>query len=426
MLASVRESAVARLGSSVFYGWVVLAVTGVAIFASGPGQSHTFSVFVGPIGADLGLSKSQISSAYGVATLVAAFLLPRMGKLVDRFGQRRMLWLITLLLGVACLAFGAVGGLITLAVGFGALRFLGQGSLMLTSANLVAQWFSRKRGFALSLMVLGFAVSMAVHPPLGEWLIARYGWRWAWVVLGLMTWVLLLPPVLLLVVNRPEDVGLRPDGDAALAEGEAAPAIDGLDLKQGLRTPAFYLLTVGWFGIAMLVTTLHFYQVSILNHIGVGREIAARVFPVAALSMVLTMPFVGRMFDRFKTRYVFAAGLIVLAIALLSITFVHDLSTAIAYAIVFGVTNAFSMTMFGYLMPRYFGRKHLGSLQGAGQLVAVVGASLGPLPVGLAFDHLDGPLMTLRLLAIYPVICAILAVIFLRTPAGVSHPDYLE
>ncbi|MEZ5660179.1 MAG: MFS transporter [Burkholderiaceae bacterium] len=426
MFAAARDAAVARIRPRFFYGWIVLCVTGLALFVTGPGQSHTFSVFVGPIGADLGLSKSQIASAYGFATLVAAFLLPQMGKLVDRFGPRRMLVVITVLLGLACLAFGAVGGLITLTIGFGALRFLGQGSMMLGSANLTAQWFSRKRGFALSLMVLGFALSMAVHPPLGEWLIKQYGWRWAWVVLGLMTWILLLPPLLLLVINRPEDVGLRPDGDAAPASGQAEPEIDGLDLKQGLRTPAFYLLMLGWFAIAMLVTTLHFYQVSILNHIGVGREIAARVFPVAALAMVITMPFVGRMFDRFKTRYVFAAGLSMLALALVSITFVTDLTGAILYAIVFGITNAFSMTMFGYLMPRYFGRKHLGSVQGAGQMVAVVGASLGPLPVGLAFDYLGSPLLTLRLLAIYPVVAAVVAVMFLRTPSGVSHPEYLE
>jgi hypothetical protein len=82
--------------------------------------------------------------------------------------------------------------------------------------------------------------------------------------------------------------------------------------------------------------------------------------------------------------------------------------------------------MFGYLMPRYFGRKHLGSLQGTGQLVAVIGASLGPLPVGLAFDYLDSPTLTLRVLALYPLACAVAAALYLRTPAGVSHPKHLE
>jgi len=422
----IRDRLFAALNARAFYGWTILAVAGLGIFASGPGQSHTFSVFVGPIGEDLGLSKAAIAGAYGFATLVAAFLLPKMGRLVDRYGARRMSTAIALLLGVACIAFGAVGGLATLALGFGALRFFGQGSLMMCSANLVAQWFSRKRGFAMGLMALGFAASMAVHPPLGQFLIAQLGWRWAWVILGLTTWLLLLPPVLLLAIDKPEDRGLRPDGDAVPAAGEAAPAIDGLDLRAALATPTFYLLVAGWFGMSMLVTTLHFYQVSILTAQGVAAEIAARVFPVSALVLALAMPLVGRMFDRVRTRYVFAAGLLVMAAALFGVTLVGSLASAIVYAALFGLNNAFSLTMFGYLMPRYFGRKHVGSLQGTGQMVAVVGASLGPLPVGFAFDYLDSPTLVLRLLAIYPIACALAAALYLRTPAGVTHPKHLE
>ena len=422
----IRDRLFAALSARAFYGWTILAVAGLGIFASGPGQSHTFSVFVGPIGEDLGLSKAAIAGAYGLATLAAAFLLPKMGRLVDRYGARRMMLVVTLGLGFACLAFGAAGGIVTLALGFGALRFLGQGSLMMNSANLVAQWFSRKRGFAMGLMSLGFAASMAVHPPLGQFLIAQVGWRWAWVILGLTTWLILLPPVLLLLVDKPEDKGLRPDGDAAPAAGTAAPAIDGLTLPEALRTSTFYLLVVGWFSMSMLITTLHFYQVSILTAQGVSAEIAARVFPVSALVLAVSMPFVGRLFDRVRTRYVFATGLTILAAALLGVTLVSDLSSAIAYAALFGLNNAFSLTMFGYLMPRYFGRKHLGSLQGTGQLVAVIGASLGPLPVGLAFDYLDSPTLMLRLLALYPLACAVAAALFLRTPAGVTHPKHLE
>ncbi|MGH8707613.1 MAG: MFS transporter, partial [Burkholderiales bacterium] len=148
----MRERLFAALNARAFYGWTILAVAGLGIFASGPGQSHTFSVFVEPIGADLGLSKAAIGGAYGLATLAAAFFLPQMGKLVDRHGPRRMTTIVALALGLACMAFGAAGGIATLALGFGALRFLGQGSLMMNCAALVAQWFSRKRGFAMGLM----------------------------------------------------------------------------------------------------------------------------------------------------------------------------------------------------------------------------------------------------------------------------------
>ena len=166
-----RASLVRRVGQRMFYGWVIVWVAMLGIFASGPAQSHTFSVFIGPIAAELGLSQTAMASAYGLATLVAAFCLPLMGRFLDRAGARRMLAVVALVFGTSCAAFGLVGGMIWLALGFAALRFLGQGSLMLGCSNMVSQWFSQRRGFALGVMALGFAISMAVHPMVAKWLI---------------------------------------------------------------------------------------------------------------------------------------------------------------------------------------------------------------------------------------------------------------
>ncbi len=430
MVDGVRETIVSVINRRFFYGWTIVGVASLGIFASGPGQSHTFSVFVTPIGRDLGISSATIATAYGLATLAAAFLLPQVGRFVDRFGPRRMLLAIVVLLGLACLFFGAAANFLWLAVGFGLLRFLGQGSLMLGCANLVSHWFSRNRGLAMSLMALGFGVSMAVHPPLSQYLVVEIGWRQAWIVLGVLTWLTMLPPVLLLAYDRPEQLGLTPDGagrrDADDSAAPAAGGITGLTLRQALREPSFYILSFGWFGIAMLVTTLHFYQVSVLTAQGISAELAARVFTVSAVTMVAMMPVVGRLFDRFRTRYVFALGLLVTAAALLGVTLARDTGSTVVYALLFGLNNAFSMTMFGYLWPRYFGRLHIGSIQGTGQMIGVVGASLGPLPVGLAFDLAGSATLTIRLLALYPVVAAVMALLFLRTPAAVTGHEHLE
>jgi len=423
---TTRRGAVAAVGGRVFYGWVMLAVAGLGLFASGPGQSHHFSVFVGPISRDLGISSATIASAYGLATLVAALCLPYVGRLVDRFGPRRVSLVAVFGLGLACAFFGAASNYLWLVVGFGLLRFLGQGALMLNCANLVAQWFDTKRGFALGLMALGFAASMAVHPPLGAFLIAELGWRRAWLALGLVTWALMLPPLLFLVFDRPEQVGLRPDGAAAPTAGDDAPkAVAGLTLNAALRTAAFYILSAGFFAISMMVTALHFYQVTILQSQGVARDTAAFAFPVSAVVMVVMMPVVGRLFDRFKTRFVFAAALVVMAAALVAISVATDPPTTAIYAVLFGLANAFNLTMYGYLWPRYFGRRHLGSVQGTGQMLTIIGASLGPLPVGLAFDFADDATSVVRALALVPIACALLTPL-LRTPPGVPVADGLE
>jgi MFS family permease len=341
-----------------------------------------------------------------------------------------MLCAIVILLGFACLFFGAAANFLWLAVGFAFLRFFGQGSLMLGSANLVSHWFSRKRGLAMSLMALGFGVSMAVHPPLAQFLIEQIGWRQAWFALGALTWLLMLPPIFLLVHDNPERLGLRPDGDEAREPEGSAEAgearITGLTLQEALRERSFYILSLGMFAIAMLVTTLHFYQVSILTAQGVSTEVAARLFTVSAVAMVAAMPMVGWLFDRVRTRYVFALGLLITAWSLVGVTLATDAAASVAYAVVFGVNNAFSMTLFGYIWPRYFGRRHIGSIQGVGQMIGVFGASLGPLPVGLAFDLVGSPTLTILLLALFPIVAAILALLFLRTAPKVTGFEHLE
>lgn len=417
----MRAAVFARIKARIFYGWVVLGVATLAMFASGPGQSHTFSIFVDLISRDLGISSTSLASSYAFATLIAALGLSRMGRFVDLFGPRRVLLVVIVLLGFACMAFGAVAGVLSLSLSFMALRFLAQGSIMLCATNLVAQWFSAKRGVAMSILMLGFAASMALHPLLGQWLIDLVGWRKAWVVLGLMSWVMMLPLVWLLVFDRPEPLGLRPDGDKGGIEPESATLQEaspdaGPTLGTALRTPTFWIIMACLFTPAMLITALFFFQVSIFQHHGLTRALAATMFGVSAVSMAVTMPLVGWVLDRSNPKYIFSASLLLLATSLVSITFVDDVMSASLYAVIFGINTATNMTFFGYMWAQYFGRRHLGSIQGAGQTIGVIGASLGPLPLAISFDYFGSYDGALHLLALIPVGCAGLALLL-------PHPD---
>jgi MFS family permease len=414
-----RHSLALRVNQRFFYGWVMLGVAALGMLASGPGQSHIFSVFILPIGQDLGISHTSVSSAYALATLVAAFGLPWVGRMVDRHGVRPVLLSVAVLLGFAAMAFGAVTGMATLALGFAALRFLGQGSLMLCSANLVAQWFDRKRGFALSLMGLGFSLTMAAHPPLAQWLIDELGWRAAWFWLGIMTWLLLVPAVAILVENKPESLGLVPDGPAAgdeasrISHGHAADV--GLSIGQAVRAPAFWIIALSLATFSMLVTGLFFHQVSIFQSAGLSPQMAAWVFPISALTMVMAMPVFGRLLDRMPTKPMFACAMLTMTAAMLALVLAHDAATAALYGIVFGINNAAVHTHMSYVWPRFFGRRYLGSIQGTAQTIAVIGASLGPLPLGAAFDLYGAYTGALLTLAVLPVLCSI-AILLMRPP----------
>ena len=398
----------------------MLAVASLTMFASGPGQSHTFSVFLLPISEDLEISRTSVSSAYAFATLVAAFGLPHVGRLVDRHGVRTVLTGVGVALGTAAVAFGAVSGFVLLTVGFAALRFFGQGSLMLCAGNLASQWFDRKRGLALSLTMLGFSVSVAVHPPLAQWLTDAFGWRMAWAVMGVATWLLLLPPVLLLVFDRPEALGLRPDGsagDEANARTKSGPdgAAVGLTLPEARRTGAFWIILASNCSFSALVTAMFFHQVSVFEAQGLDAATAASVFSICAVVMVVTTPLVGVLLDRFPTKPLYAAALVSVSAALVAMSVATDLPSAIVFSVLFGLCNGAMHAHFTFVWPKFFGRRHLGSIQGVNQMAAVIGASVGPIPLGLGYDHFGGYGGTLVALAAIPVMCAI-AVAFMRTP----------
>ena len=456
-MTRAADTFVHRVNRRFFFGWLMVAAGALILFASGPGQSHTFSVFLTVVAEDLGLSYTEVSFAYGVATLAAAFGLPFAGRQVDRRGARRVLAVVSALLGAAAIAFGFVNGLVVLALGFAAVRYLGQGCLFLGTSNIIAQWFERQRGFALGLIWLGFSASVALHPPFAQWLIETVGWREAWFWLGISSWALLLP-ALWFVRNRPEDVGLRPDGipapapdrgpepgsrpqisrtdvdrtdaasdpsppgahdrgsEAAARPGTDQPEITGLTLKQALRTSTFWIVALGLSLLSLLMTGLFFHQVAVFQHRGLDPHVATRVFAITALVSVVSAPVLGRIMDRSPSQLVLAGAQIVMAAALVALHLVVDVATAIVYAVVFGLAGASVQVNVGYLWADYFGRRHLGSIQGTGQTALIVGASLGPLPFSLSLDLTGDYSAALIGAAIVSVLVAIAAAVFLRHP----------
>jgi MFS family permease len=415
---SLRDALSLGVNRHVFYGWVMLGVGGLAVFASGPGQSHIFSVYITPISDDLGISRTSIASAYAAATLLAAFGLPYVGRLIDRVGVRRVALSVAVLFGFANIALGQVAGLLSLALAFGALRFLGQGSLMLSSNYLVSQWFNRRRGIALSLTALGFSASMALHPLLAQWLIDQVGWRESWSWLGILTWVLLVPMIAVLVQNKPEDIGLTPDGKPVADQQPASPGdamTVGLRLHAAIRLPSFWMIALGLASMSMLVTGMFFHQVSVFSLQGLDAQTAVRAFAISAVAMVITMPAFGYLLDRLPTRPMFASALVIMSASLVALALVRNIGSTIVFSVVFGLANAALQSHYSFMWPRYFGRRHLGSIQGAAQTIGVVGASIGPLPLGLAFDLFGSYTGALYLLAVLPVVCAFM-LLFLRPP----------
>ncbi|WP_259219796.1 MFS transporter [Salinibacter ruber] len=208
--------------SPVYYGWVVLAMSTLGMAATLPGQTAGVSLFIDSFIEDVGLSRSLVSWLYTAATVLGSLALPLMGRLVDRWGPRRMATLAVGLFALSCAGMGQAGGWIGVFVGFVCLRCFGQGTLGLINNHAVNLWFERRRGLAVGILGLGMAGATALFPPLIEEGIQAYGWQRTYLIMGGILAGAVLPLGALLYRDAPERYGLSPDRENAASETEAS------------------------------------------------------------------------------------------------------------------------------------------------------------------------------------------------------------
>ena len=250
-----------------YYGWIILGIASLTTFISGPGQTYSISLFIEPIRQELGLSLTEIAGLYTLGSLLAAIFVVFIGKLIDKLGTRIMTVSIAAIFGASTLWMSTISNSLELFSGFVALRTFGQGALSLIPATLIAIWFVRHRGKAMSINLLGSAAGRAILPPLNHVLIVAFGWRKTWQVFTGCIWFMFLPIALLAIRRSPESIGTKPDGDG-LADNQtgtkmnrtSSPAHSGWSLNEAMQTKAFWLLLIAGSSPSLISTGLTFLQ----------------------------------------------------------------------------------------------------------------------------------------------------------------------
>ncbi len=397
-----------------FYGWVILGVSTLGILMSIPGQTMGVSLFTDPLIEALGITRIEISNAYLVGTLVSGLLLPWGGRLADRMGSRRGVVVVCLGLGatlvmlasadrIAAALADAVPALprawwamAVLALGFTGVRFSGQGMLTLVSRTMLARWWDRRRGLISAIsgpfVNFGFAIAPMV---LSAW-IARAGWRGAWlemaagvaIGMGVIGW--------LLYRDDPESCGLEMDGVAAApASGElaadAAPIAPARDATraEALRTPAFWLVTLAIANQALVGTGITFHIVDLGAEHGLSEAQAVSIFlPVAVVSTVLGFA-AGAAIDRFTVRVPIMVMMFGQAVMFVGTAHLGDPWFRVLAIAGWGLSSAFYGPLMVAALPSFFGRTHLGAIQGVMTMVLVLASALGPAALA-AFEQQAG------------------------------------
>lgn len=382
----------------------------VIAFSSGPGQSYVFSVFLDSILDETGLSRTAVSALYAVGSGMSAVMVTVVSRKADRYGPRRVLAVVAVLLSASCMLMAISFSFVTFVIAFAALRAFGQGSIPINGTLLVAQWFVRFRGRSLAMMGLGFAASTAILPPVSRLLIEGVGWRQAYAVLGIMVLVLLLPLAWAVVRDRPEDIGLGPDGDRMPAPAQRAASSNSSgalrDSRPVFTSPGFWMLALPLATSPFVVTALIFHQTSIFDEQGLDAEVAAATFVPYAVANAPTVVLAGALIDRFGPRPLFGAAMALLLIALAVALVLTSPLLAVVYGAILGATGGFSQVISGFTWAHFYGREGLGRIQGSGTMVGIAAAALGPLPLAALEVQFGGFGPPILLMMVLPVAAA--------------------
>src|SRR5450432_2772439 len=219
--------------SRIFYGWLVVAGAFAVTFI-GFGCAYTFSAFVESLQRDFGASRGSVSLVFSLAGFLYFGLGIVSGPLADRFGSRRLAVAGMVLTGLGLMAASAARSLTEVYVAYGLGVGLGVGCAYVPAVGAVQRWFVRRRGFASGLAVSGIGVGTLVMPPLATLLIETFGWRGAYLALGILAAVI-GGGMALLLENDPRARGLNPDGDP-LPPGAASASAEGTSIREAIRS----------------------------------------------------------------------------------------------------------------------------------------------------------------------------------------------
>ncbi len=390
---------------SPFYGPVIAAACTIALVATAPGQTVVVSQFNDSFTTTLGLSATQLSTAYLVGTVTAAMPLTFVGAIADKFGPRRVMFVIALLFGGACIAAGQARSLPVLTLCFFGLRFLGQGSLSMLSGHILALWYERKLGTINGLKMVFAQGGFALTPLIAIGLIQLVGWRWAYAALGVLVWLIILPLAAFVLRDRPEEKGQQIDGDgqgpllstqeesevqgaSSIAKPELPKHPDpAFTLKQTVSTRAFWILAGAMVLSGFTGTALLFHAQPILIARGLDPALSAAMSMSWALAVAALVLPVGYLADRVPPRGLLALAALLMA-ASPGLVIVADSAVLLCAAMaLYGMAMAIGSAVGVPTVARYFGRRHHGSIRGFLTFLGVAGTGLGPVVLGVSLDY---------------------------------------
>ena len=384
-----------------FYGWVIVFAATIGSIFSIPGQTMGFSVFTDVLIEELGLSRVQLSLAYCLGTVASGLTLPWLGRVLDRWGERRMAVASVLATGLVLFYLAncnliiqslgqalpaAAAAFIVIGLGFYMIRAAAQGVLSMTCRNAIGKWFDHRRGLALAISGVLVSFSYSFAPRGLDWLIDRYGYDGAWLRMGVVTIVIMGPIAWLLFRDTPEEAGLEMDGGKVASAAAANPDMQihrEFTRGEALRDYSFWVFNLTFSFYGLYATAFTFHILSLASEYQFAEERILSLFvPIAATSVLTNLVF-GAINARLRLKWLLLVMNIGCLSATLGMLFLDKPGGVSAYVIGNGIASGGFVSLTGIVFPRFYGRLHLGAISGVNMSAMVIASGLGPLAFGL-------------------------------------------
>ena len=378
----------------VFYGWYIVGAVFFMAFVS-IGFRQSFGLFLPSWTEEFDVSISFMSTVAFVGWMVNGLAQPVVGGLADRYGARVVAGVSVAVLGASTVAMALSFNIWMLAFFYATLAsFSNAGAMFTPITPLIARWFVRRRGAALSFITAGGSAGAMLLVPFAAYLLQLSNWRVALGAIAGILLVLVLPLVVVVVRSRPSAMGLRPDGDAAtMADGSQRPqVVDGplavTHWRQAYRSAPMWQLTLTYVvcGVTTAVIAVHF--VSFAKTEGITVTTAALAFALLSFTNMASVLIMGFFIsDRVQRKSALTVIYAVRGLGFLALLVMPSPAGLWVFAVIAGSSWLATVPQTSALAAEVYGVRNVGSITGMLTMVHMCAGAVAVLAAGFTFDY---------------------------------------
>ncbi|MGH1364727.1 MAG: MFS transporter [Calditrichia bacterium] len=369
-----------------YYGWIALFVAVLAMIATLPGRSIGIGLITEPLIADFGISRTEFAAMIFWATIAGALFSLLVGPAIDRFGGRWVLTFVLVALGLCVVSIGGASQAAYLLPLWILTRGFGQSALSATSLTIVGKWFAKRLSLAMGVFAVTISIGFTIVILWAGGSVEALGWRTVWSAIGFS--ILGLAVIVVLLMRRsPETLGLPVDGLAAdeTVVSESIQDKNADTFFGAMMHPAFWGFAVGSAAYNLVISGVTLLNESILGELGFAEYFQYAMGAYAFFGLLGNL-IADKLAKRFGLKRLMAVAMLFVSAALLGYPYLNSLPAIIAHGALLGLAGGVVMVVFFASFGSYFGRLHLGKIQGTAQVLAVLGSATGPLMMSYVFD----------------------------------------